>query len=122
MVEIEVNNNSEAIDGMSSKNGYGINMYIAKYTVIYSLYFDGRIDNTLSERGKIIKEEYITLLEEPDSIYSGHINANNYYEMLDFKCVFESILTYKYTNEDLDNFLKEEFFPIIFSYPCHSGG
>ena len=40
--------------------------------------------------------------------------------MIDFKCVFESILTYKYTNEDLDNFLKEEFFPIIFSYPCHS--
>ena len=40
--------------------------------------------------------------------------------MIDFKCVFESILTYKYTNEDLDNFLKEEFCPIIFSYPCHS--
>ena len=40
--------------------------------------------------------------------------------MIDFKCVFESILTYKYTNEDLYNFLKEELCPIIFSYPCHS--
>ena len=49
-----------------------------------------------------------------------NFNANNYYEMIDFKCVFESILTYKYTNEDLDTFLKEEFFPILFSYPCHS--
>ena len=28
LIEIEVNNNSEAIDGESSKNGYGINMYI----------------------------------------------------------------------------------------------
>ena len=46
-----------------------------------------------------------------------NFNANNY-EMVDFKCVFESILTYKYTNEDLDNFLKKFFFPIIFSYPC----
>ena len=40
--------------------------------------------------------------------------------MIDFECVFDSILTYKYTNEDLDNFLKEEFVPVIFSYPCHS--
>ena len=39
---------------------------------IYSLYFDGRIDNTLSERGNIIKEEHITLLKEPGSIYLGH--------------------------------------------------
>ena len=28
LVEIEVNNNSEAINGESSKNGYDINMYI----------------------------------------------------------------------------------------------
>ena len=40
---------------------------------IYSLYFDGRIDNTLSERGKIIKEEHITLLKESGSIYLGHV-------------------------------------------------
>ena len=40
--------------------------------------------------------------------------------MIDFKCVFEPILTYKYTNEDLDHFLKEEFYPFIFNYPCHS--
>ena len=30
---------------------------------IYSLYFDDRIDNRLSESGKIIKEEHITLLK-----------------------------------------------------------
>ena len=28
LVEIEVNNNSEAINGESSKNGFDINMYI----------------------------------------------------------------------------------------------
>ena len=33
--------------------------------------------------------------------------------MIDFKYIFESIQTYKYTNEDLDNFPKEEFYPII---------
>ena len=46
-------------------------------------------------------------------------NANNYYEMSDFKCVLESILTYKFNNGDLDNFLKEEFCPNILNYPCH---
>ena len=46
---------------------------------ISSLYFDGRIDNTLSERGKIIKEEHITLLKEHGIIYLGHVltNASN---------------------------------------------
>ena len=40
--------------------------------------------------------------------------------MIDFKYAFESILTYKYTNKNLDYFLKEELCPIIFSYSCHS--
>ena len=40
---------------------------------IYNLYFDGGIDNTLSERGKIIKEEHITILKEPGRKYLGHV-------------------------------------------------
>ena len=50
-----------------------LNMKNINNSQIYSLYFDGRIDNTLSERGIIIKEEHIILLKEPGSIYLGHV-------------------------------------------------
>ena len=43
---------------------------------IYSLYFDGRMDTILSERENIIKEEHITLLKEPGSIYLVHVVTN----------------------------------------------
>ena len=49
------------------------NMKNGDNSQIYNLYFDGRIDTTLSEMGTIIKEEHITLLKERGSIYLGHM-------------------------------------------------
>ncbi|GBO11264.1 hypothetical protein AVEN_78968-1 [Araneus ventricosus] len=45
----------------------------------FGLYFDGRKDRTLSmadNRRKVIIEEHINLVKEPDSEYIGHVSVN----------------------------------------------
>lgn len=44
---------------------------------IFGLFFDGRKDKTLvyeDNRRKLVHEEHITILKEPDSVYLGHIS------------------------------------------------
>ncbi|GBM55129.1 hypothetical protein AVEN_207018-1 [Araneus ventricosus] len=45
----------------------------------FGLYFDGRKDRTLSmedNRRKVIREEHISFVKEPGSVYIGHVTVN----------------------------------------------